>query len=59
MSIQLTPGQRTQITARFLIVAGLLCAVVAVIRDSFAPGVVATALFGGGGMLLAFAKRAD
>jgi predicted naringenin-chalcone synthase len=59
MAIEPTPGQRTQVTARFLMIAGVLCAVVALVRDSFAPGFVATALFGGGGMLLAFAKRAD
>jgi type IV secretory pathway TrbD component len=59
MSIQPTPGQRTQVTARILMLTGLLCAVVALMRDWLAPGVLATALFGGGGMLLAFAKRAD
>ncbi len=59
MSIHLTPGQRTQVTARFLMMAGVICAAVALVRDSFAPGLIATALFGGGGLLLAFAKRAD
>jgi hypothetical protein len=59
MAFEPTPGQRTQVTARFLMIAGVVCAVLALVRDSFAPGIVAATLFGGGGMLLAFAKRAD
>jgi hypothetical protein len=59
MPAQLTPGQRTAMTAKILMTAGLVVALEAFWRDSFTRGFLASALFGGGGLLLAFAKRAD
>ena len=55
----MTPGQRTAVTAKILITAGILFAIEAYWRDSFARAMLATTLFGGGGLLLSFAKRAD
>jgi hypothetical protein len=59
MPLQPSPGRRTALTARFLMAAGLIFALEAFLRDSFARGVLSMALFSGGGLLLAFAKRAD
>jgi hypothetical protein len=59
MSIQPSPGQRTAITARLILLAGAMIAAEAFLRDSFARGLLAMAIFSGGGLLLAFAKRAD
>ena len=59
MPSPMTPGQRTAVTAKILITAGILFAIEAYWRDSFARAMLATTLFGGGGLLLSFAKRAD
>ncbi len=59
MSIQPSPGKRTAITARFLLIAGAIIAAEALFRDSLTRGLLAMAIFSGGGLLLAFAKRAD
>jgi hypothetical protein len=59
MPLQPSPGQRTALTARLLMVAGAMVALEAFVRDSLTRGVIAMAILSGGGLLLAFAKRAD
>lgn len=55
----LTPGQRTATTAKILMTAGILFALEAVWRGSLLRTLLAAALLGGGGALLAFARRTD
>jgi len=54
----LSPAQRTAGTARFLMVAGAIAAVEAIVRGSMARIVMAAVVLALGGGLLAYAKRA-
>ncbi len=59
MSLNPTPAKRTALTAKVVMIAGILFALEAMLRDSLARGMVSLAVISGGGLLLAFAKRAD
>lgn len=54
-----SPAQRTAVTAKILLTAGILFAVEALWRDSVARILVAAGLLVFGGGLLMAAKRAD
>lgn len=56
---ELSPAQRTAVTARIVLTAGLLVVVEALLRGSAARVAIATALVAVGAGLLAAAKRAD
>jgi Ca2+/H+ antiporter len=59
MSKSLTPSQRTAITAKLLLAAGLVLASEALIRDSLVRTVMASTLFVFGGGLLVAARHSE
>jgi hypothetical protein len=57
--VQHSPAQRTAVTARIILAAGVVFVMEAVLRGSIARTLVATAVLVLGGSLLFAAKRAD
>ncbi len=55
----LSPSQRTAMTARILLTAGSMFCLEAMWQASVTRSLIATALLGGGGALLFIAKKAD
>ncbi len=55
----LSPSQRTAVTARILLTAGVLFAAEAMWQGSVTRTVIASSLLAAGGALLFFAKHAD